>query len=213
MSFFSNLFNKRRNQLRKVAEDLDMDFYELGKYGLLDYLADYKLFSVGRRKKIENLMINVDKNSGLDIRIFDYRYVIGGGNSTRVFKQTVFYLHSEALLLPQFLLRPEHFFHKVGKFLGMPEDINFEEFPEFSKQYLLKGKEEDAVRSAFNEEVLHFFTIEKNWSLEGRNHTLLFYRKGKRHQTETIKDFHNKGMLIYDMLTNEKGFSGFGEFV
>ena len=213
MSLFSNLFNKRRNQIRKIAEELDMDFYESGKYGLIEYLNEFRLFSIGRKKRIENMLINVDKESGIDIRVFDYRYVVGGGNSTRILKQTVFYLHSEKLILPQFLLKPEHFFHKIGKFLGTPEDINFEEFPQFSKQYLLKAKGEDSVRSKFNNDILHFFTIEKNWSLEGRNNTLIFYKKGKRHQPETIKDFYNKGMLVYEMLTNESGFGGYGEFV
>ncbi len=199
--------------MRKVAEDLDMDFYEKGKYGLIDYLADFNLFSQGHNKSIKNLLIHVDGDKGLDIRVFDYRFVIGGGKSTQVFKQTVFYLYSPELSLPQFLLKPEHFFHKVGFFLGMKKDINFEFYPEFSKQYLLKGEQENDIRDTFSNDVLHFFTIEKNWSLEGRNNSLLFYNKGNRQQPETIKDFHNKGQLIYNMLTNKSGFGGYGEFV
>jgi hypothetical protein len=213
MSFFSNLFNKRRNEMRKVAEDLDMDFYEKGKYGLIDYLSDFKLFSRGHSKSIKNMLITVDGEQELDIRIFDYRFVTGGGKSTQIHNQTVFYLHSPKLALPQFLLRPEHFFHKIGHFLGMPEDINFEFYPEFSKQYFLKGEQEDEVRETFNEDVLHFFTVEKNWSLEGRKNTLIFYKNRKRHKPEIIKDFYNKGLLIFHMLLNEKGFGGYGEFV
>jgi len=151
--------------MRKVTKDLDMDFYEKGKYGLIDYLADFKLFSRGHSKSIKNLLISVDGEQELDIRIFDYRFVIGGGKSTTVYKQTVFYLHSPELSLPQFLLKPEHFFHKVGFFLGMKEDINFDFYPKFSKQYLLKGDQETKVRDTFNDDVLHFFTVEKNWSL------------------------------------------------
>jgi hypothetical protein len=213
MSFFSNLFNKRRNEIRKMADDLDMDFYNSDEYGLVDYLEGFKIFSEGRRKSIKNMLIRVDGTLDLDIRIFDYQFVVGGGNSTHVFKQTIFYLHSKKLSLPQFLLKPEHFFHKIGHFLGMPQDINFEAFPEFSKQYLLKGENEEEVRATLNDDVLHFFTVEKNWSLEGHNNTLLFYKKGKRQSPETIKDFYNKGLLIYKMLINEKGFGGYGEFV
>lgn len=199
--------------MRGIAEDLDMDFYESGKYGLIDYLQDFKLFSNGRRKKIANLLIKVDGETGLDTRIFDYRFVTGSGKSTTFHKQTVFYLHSPELALPRFLLKPEHFFHKVGFFLGMKKDINFELYPEFSKQYLLKGDQETEVRNTFSDDVLHFFTIEKNWSLEGVNDSLIFYRKRTRQKPEIIKDFHNKGMIIYNMLLNEKGFGGYGEFV
>ncbi len=175
MSFFSDLFNKRRNEIRKVAKELNMDFYEADDFGLVAFLEDFKLFSIGRSKKIKNMLIRVDGKEGLDIRIFDYRYVIGSGKSTQFFNQTVFYLHSEKLGLPQFMLKPENFFHRIGKFLGMPQDINFEEYPEFSKQYYLKGEEEAAVRSTFKDDLLHFFTVEKNWTLEGRKFTLIFY--------------------------------------
>ena len=213
MSLFSNLFNKRRNEMRKVAEALNMDYYEQGKYGLVDYLSEFKLFSNGHSKSIKNLLIHVDGEYGNDIRIFDYTFVIGGGKSTQVHKQTVFYIHSPKLDIPQFLLKPEHFFHKVGFFLGQKEDINFEFYPEFSKQYLLKGEQEPDVRNTFNDDILHFFTVEKNWSLEGRNNTLIFYRKSKRQKPEVIKDFYNKGILVFKMFLNEKGLGGYGEFV
>ena len=135
MSFFSNLFNKRRNEMRKVAEVLDMDYYENGKYGLIDYLADFKLFSKGYSKSIKNLLIHVEGVNGKDVRIFDYKFVTGAGKTTQLHNQTVFYIHSPELSLPQFLLKPEHFFHKVGFFLGQKEDINFEFFPELGFRY------------------------------------------------------------------------------
>lgn len=199
--------------MRKIAEDIGMDFYESDDSGLIDYLNDFKLFSQGRSKKIKNMLISVDGEEKLDTRVFDYRYVTGHGKSTRRHNQTVFYLHSEKLGLPHFMLRPENFFHRVGKFLGMPDDINFEEYPEFSKKYLLKGEQEDAIRSAFKDDLLHFFTVEKNWTLEGRKYSLIFYANGQRQNLETIKNFYEKGRLIYNMLTNEKGFGGYGEFV
>ena len=158
-------------------------------------------------------MIHVDPKTRLDTRIFDYHYVIGGGNSTKFVKQTIFYLHSEELNLPKFFMKPEHFFHKIGDFLGTHKDIDFVEYPEFSKQYYLKGERENEVRSAFNDDILHFFAVEKNWSLEGLNSTLIFYRKDKRQKPEIIRDFYKKGILIYKMLQNEKGYGGYGEFV
>ena len=110
-------------------------------------------------------------------------------------------------------MKPEHFFHRVGEFLGAKGDIDFEEFPEFSKQYLLKGNDELGVRSTFSNDMLHFFTVEKKWSLEGLHNTILFYRKGKRQSPEIIQDFFNKGILIYKMMKNPSGFGGYGEFV
>lgn len=213
MSFFSRLFQRRSTKLRKVALAAGMDFFKTDDHGMLEHLEGFALCSSGRRKEIKNIMVKFDPELGFDMRIFDYRYVVGGGNSTRSVKQTVFYLYSENLNLPGFLMKPETFFQQIGNFLGLSKDINFEEYPEFSKQYFLKGDAEDSIRSKFNDDLLHFFTIEKNWSLEGRNYFMLFYQKGKIQKPETIRDFYQKGLLIYKMLVNQKGFSGYGEFV
>ena len=147
--------------MSQVAEKLDMDFYPEDNSGMIDYLEGFRIFSQGRRKSVKNLLIKVDPETGLDTRIFDYRFVIGGGNSTRAIKQTIFYLHSKEISLPNFLMKPEHFFHKIGDFLGAKGDIDFEEFPDFSKQYYLEGDDELDVRSTFSNDMLHFFTIEK----------------------------------------------------
>lgn len=190
--------------LEKAAFDLGLSFTPKDEWGLLRLLLDFQLFSRGHSKRISNILRKEDDWLHMDASVFDYRYTISAGNSHRIFKQSVFFMHSKNLALPQFLMKPEGFFHKIGQWLGLQEDIDFEEFSAFSDQYFLKGQDEAFVRSSMNAETLRFFTIEKNWNLEGVNYFLIFYRKNKLLPPDQIKDFYQKGMKICELLSQEK---------
>ncbi len=177
-----------------------MDWREQDEYGLLTQLGDFKLFNRGRSKKITNILRKDDVHGDSEICIFDYTFVTGGGNNTARHRQTVFYVNAKDLNLPQFLMKPENFFHKIGQYLNMVDDIDFESFPEFSDDYLLQGESEDYVRDTFHKELLHFFTVEKDWCMEGFNYSLIFYRKGTRVPVDQIRNFYEKGLYVYDML-------------
>ena len=96
--------------MHKEAEALDMDYYEQEKYGLVDYLSEFKLFSRGHSKSIKNLLIHVEGAHRKDIRKFDYKFVTGAEKTTQLYNQTVFYIHSPELSLPQFFAQTRAFF-------------------------------------------------------------------------------------------------------
>lgn len=190
-------------QLKIIARNLDMDFREKDEWGLLNILKGFHLFRQGGRKKITNILC-VDRGlEDFKVHIFDYRYVISTGKSSRRFKQTVFFVQSKELALPEFWMKPEHFFHKLGNYLGF-DDINFEERPEFSKQYYLKGKDEALIRHAFHDEVLHHFTIEKNWYLEGVGYFFILYKKDKLFTPSETSFFFKNGMKLFQRFLDSK---------
>ena len=195
-------YSSRPIQLKNVAYELGMEYQAEDTWGLHTMLKDFKLFSRGGRRKITNLLSRKDGMLELDVRIFDYRFAVSTGKSARVFKQTVFYVQSKNLGLPQFLMKPENFFHKVGAWLGI-EDIDFERYPKFSNQYLLKGDDEDYIRASFSDEVLQFFTIEKDWTMEGLNYYLVLYRKNQLLLPSQIINFYKKGMQLHQLLRAE----------
>ncbi len=195
--------DQRSRQLENVAHQLGMRYEAEDEWGLHTMLKDFQLFSKGRRPRITNMIWRQDGLLQLETRIFDYRYTVSTGKSSRVFKQTVFFVQSKKLALPQFLLKPEHFFHKLGQWLGLQQDIDFERYPRFSEQYLLRGDDEGYIRASFPEEAMQFFTIEKNWTLEGINYYLIFYRKNYLMPPSRIVNFYKKGMHIHQMLMAE----------
>lgn len=193
----------RSTQFRNIALQLEMQYSAEDEWGLLNLLKDFQLFRRGHSRKITNLLYRQIGMLETEIHVFDYRYVISSNNSRRVFKQTVFFVHSKKLGLPQFLLKPENFFHKIGQLLGM-QDIDFEQYPKFSDQYLLRGEDEDYIRASFPDEALQFFTIEKNWSLEGLNYYLVFYQKNRLLLPSQIVDFYRKGMHLHEILASDR---------
>jgi hypothetical protein len=195
--------NYRSESIKKVAYELSLDYQEQDENRLLPFLEDFKLFRRGRRKKIRNLMSYRHPMLEFQAHIFDYRFKIGAGNTTRYYHQTVFFIRSKKLGLPAFFLRPESLFHKFGEFLQLRKDIDFEAFPDFSKQYELNGNDEDYIRATMNDQVLHFFTVNKNWTLEGVNYYLIFYKKNRIIPASKIKDFYQKGLHLANILEAE----------
>ncbi|MFT6147645.1 MAG: hypothetical protein ACJAUH_000322 [Saprospiraceae bacterium] len=177
-----------------------MSYAETDDWGLMELLKDFELFQKGRRRKISNVLHSVDDFLELNISIFDYEYVIGKNKKRNRKQQTVFFLRSRSLGLPEIYMRPENFLHRIANYLNLSQDIDFEEFPKFSKQYLLQGEDEEYIRHIINEEVLQFFTKEKGWTLEAINFFLMFHHHNKLLKPWEIKQLFKKGMKLHEIL-------------
>jgi len=191
---------KRTQALEQVAFDLKMQFEPKDEWGLFELLKDFKLFVAASRGSITNILHRKDEMLETDVHIFDYQYAVSTGKVTVIIQQTVFFLQSKKLGLPHFWMKPETIAHRIGEWLHLQKDIDFEGFPKFSEQYWLKGEDEDYIRATTNDQVLKFFTIEKDWSLEGCNYYLVLYKNAKLLPIETIKDLYRKGMKVCEML-------------
>ncbi|MCB0521169.1 MAG: hypothetical protein H6577_07400 [Lewinellaceae bacterium] len=202
---FSLVNTKERTEaIRSVAFDLDMDFHEKDEFKMIALLRDFKLFQKGGRRTAFNIL---SKTSGLleeKVNILDYRYTVSTGKSSHTFFQTVFFIQSKQLSLPQMLLKPEKFFHKIGAWLGM-QDIDFEEYQEFSDKNLLQGEDEDRIRKTLkaNEEVIRFFTVEKDWCLESLGFYMILYKDKTLIEPASIKHLFQKGKMLHDYLKTE----------
>lgn len=197
----------RSKAVAKVAADLNLSYAPTDEFGLINLLKDFELFkSAGRRKKISNIMGEKSEFNEVNIRIFDFEYIgiktkpLGIETLGKDFRQTVFFVQSKKLALPKFYMEPERFFHKVSTIFGV-DDIDFEAHPEFSDQYWLKGKDEEAIRASMNEEILRFFTIEKYWNLEAINYYLIFYSKNRLLFGEQLEMLYDKGKQIVEMFS------------
>ncbi|MDF1845158.1 MAG: hypothetical protein P1U77_27420 [Rubripirellula sp.] len=111
--------------------------------------------SEGRDQIIFNVLTG--RVGGLDVTLFDCEYTTGsrGTNSTQNV-QTVIRLQCDELELPKFTLTRQVLLHNLAMGFGL-QDINFDSHPSFSKQYLLRGANENAVRELFTSRVLEFY--------------------------------------------------------
>ena len=135
----------------------------------------------------------------IPVTVMDYKYTTGGGKSSHTWYQTVLVIESDKLLLPRFVLRPENLFDKIGSVFGK-KDINFETAPVFSKRYLLRGDDEESIRSLFNEQVVEYYEQHLGVSTEGDGVKLIYYRTSKRVPPDKIQAFLQEGYDVFNLL-------------
>jgi hypothetical protein len=201
---------QRSKKLKEFAEHMGMKFSEKGDSALRESLSLFDLF---KESQITNVLHGDSEQLGygeeFKVRILECSYVVASGEhgtKTIVQTQTVICFHSPQLSLPRFGVRPEEWHHKLRSKLGY-QDIDFESHPtavEFSKKYLLRGKDEQKIRALFTDEVLAFFAGQDKICVEGFSSHLCFYRARKLIEPEDIPAFMKEGFEVFRLFTSSQ---------
>ena len=202
---------KRTEAMRAIAESLEMEFVAekcdpntLGLDGI-------DLFEKGRSRQVLNLIKGTFEDT--NAFIFDYHYVTGGGKNSAKYSQTViaFKIRSKyGFKLPQFTCKPERFYHRFADVFGF-KDIDFEEYPVFSKAYRLNGDRGDSVRKIFNETVIRKLEAEskQRWNVDGSGEWLVIYKNDRIIKPDDCPKFLVDSKNLHDaMMLTYRGYSG-----
>jgi hypothetical protein len=192
---FLRIGKKRTEQFALISAELKLNFFPKGTTSLFERLKPFHLFSKGWSRKIKNLMEG--EANKVELAIFDYQYTTHGGQHPQTHRQSLLFIRSPKLNLPDFSLRPENVFHKIGSAFG-DKDIDFETHPIFSKSYLLRGDNEAVIRGLFNNELLNFIQSQQKISIEGSSDQLIFYRHKNRVKPEEVESFMEEGFQVFD---------------
>jgi hypothetical protein len=84
------------------------------------------------------------------------------------------------------------------------KDIDFPEYPTFSKKYLLRGQDEAAIRNFFTRDIVAFFEQERGWNVEVQGGQLFAYRENHRPRAEELTSFMDNRRRILDLLVAGK---------
>jgi hypothetical protein len=173
---------------------------QTGKSGLEPEFAEslkaMQIFQKGRRQRISNVM---SKDSNRREWIFDFQYETGGGNNRHRVHQTVFGCRQRNWSIPGFTLHKEGFFSRI--FDGA--DIDFEQDDEFSHQYLLKGKDETAIRRLFTPSIRSFLTERRDWVVEANGPWIFVCRKGRIVKPDDLMTALGEFNRFLSLLSNE----------
>lgn len=205
LGFIYSLYSRRRRREDLKEFGAGMGFFSSPKGDYPAFLKKIKWSGLfggsglvkASPRNVRNLMQgNIDSAA---VAIFDR--VIFKGDPDAIGREeltTVVLFESTQLSLPCFLLRPEGILHKIGTAL-VDTDIDFDEFPKFSRQYLLRGPEEQ-VRNVFNSNVLSYFDNDPGWTLEGFETQLLVYRDKERVASkEDFQEFVQQARMIFQL--------------
>lgn len=169
---------ERTLQLQSTASLLGLEFAPTAPLSWIPNLEAFALFSQGHSKTITNVLYG--QIDGVKGALFDYQYTVGHGKHRSIHSQSVVYFEPPRdLPLPAFSLRPEGTFHKIMSAFGY-QDIDFGNRPEFSKLYLLRGQDEQAVRNTFSEAALGFYEMNQGACTDGGGNQIFVFRQGRR---------------------------------
>lgn len=90
-------------------------------------------------------------------------------------KMSVLLVYGVETYIPDFTLGREHLLAKLIQSVGYG-DIDFDDYPEFSEAYLLKGEKENEIRSLFSNELIDFLEKNQGFNIESRNNNILIYK-------------------------------------
>lgn len=189
---------KRREAVADLSSSLGLEFRESLIVEELGPLSTMELFTRGYDQTITNCVEGETEIA--KIQIFDYRYTTGSGKHKSTTKQTVVVMTSPSIDVPAFSLIPEHFFSRIGNFFGM-QDIDFDEHPQFSKMFQLKGPNEASIRAFFNSELMDFFCLLPDINTAAMPGGFIFFRPGKAIEPSTWKSLMDEGFRTYQALT------------
>ena len=188
---------ERTRVLQTTAAQLDWSFAASAPMNMIPGIERFALFDQGQGRQIKNFMYG--EASGIKAAVFDYFYVTGSGKNRQTHAQTVVYLEPPYLSIPYFSLRPEGFLYKIFTAFGY-QDIDFGQRPEFSKQYILRGQDEPAIRRTFNDGLLSFYETYPGTCTDGGGNQLFIYRGGYRFQPAEIQSYVGLALNVVTML-------------
>ncbi|MCP9236087.1 hypothetical protein [Lewinella sp. JB7] len=191
----------RQQSLRELAARRAYEYCATDERGLHRQLEDFRLANRGRKQAITNVLRIQQGLLDHDVHIFDYSYQEYAHQHT--IYQTVLFLQSPRLVLPELRLQPETLLHKLGELFGV-HDIDFIRYPKFSKQYRLTGEDEDFIRHHFDDDVLNYFTLHKGWSLEGIGYYMILYKQGILLPPEEIESLYRRGLDVSNLFTTAR---------
>jgi len=153
-------------------------------------LNHFKLFSLGRSRKLKNVLMG--ESSETQLVIADYQYTTGSGKNSSTHRQTFCAAMNSSLQVPHFFLRRQSsFFDYLGKMFG-GQDIDFDEDPEFSSSFVLQGDVPGSVEKLFEQGVRNYFVENKGkaWQIEARGPAIIVHNGGrvKPHDTRELME-------------------------
>jgi hypothetical protein len=176
---------KRKNTEKKdMASFIDNYGFEFEKTASIKHLKKlhlwgFKLLLKGKNEEVNKLMYKKDNN--LDVFIFEYQYqgaFDGLSEHGMTFsKQKAIYFELNGSQNISFNLHPEGLIEKAKQSF-LSNDIDFDDYPVFSKSYALYGENEESIRNLFSKPLFEFFEKYKGFSVEHRKGGILIYKNG-----------------------------------
>ena len=129
-----------------------------------------------------------------DAQVFNYTYTVQSGKNSQTYHYLCF-LYKAQKKLPEVEIRSENFFDKLIKPI-YSKDIPIPADSEWSKRFLVKGKNEVAVQNFITPSFIERFQSPKYSFFTSGNQFLLTYNKTQSHNVDEQLKMIDDGVAI-----------------
>ena len=178
----------RQLRLQTLANERDFLFNSQVEWDT-SYLKKFHFFEIRPIERKSNTLKGRFEEINMSWEISDVTFNEGDAFSAETFNTTLMVLKINKPI-PVFAMEKEGLFEKifdrVMAFTGF-KDIDFEMYPDFSKRFLITGKDEAEIRSFFTDELIRFFENRQIYHIESNGEAIMLFDKIKLARTdETI---------------------------
>ena len=178
----------RQLRLQTLANERDFLFNNQVEWDT-SYLKKFHFFEIRPIERKSNTLKGRFDEINMSWEISDVTFNEGDAFSAETFNTTLMVLKINKPI-PVFAMEKEGLFEKifdrVMAFTGF-KDIDFEMYPDFSKRFLITGKDEAEIRSFFTDELIRFFENRQIYHIESNGEAIILFDKIKLARTdETI---------------------------
>ena len=178
----------RQNRLKNLANEKDYRFNHEVDWNT-SYLKQFHFFEIRPIERKSNSLIGQFDDTGVSWQISDVTFNEGDAFSAETFNTTLIVLKLNKKI-PVFTMEKEGLFEKIfDRVMALTgyKDIDFEMYPDFSRKFLITGKNESEIRSFFSKELVGFFEKNQIYHVESNGEAIIIFDKIKLARTdETI---------------------------
>jgi MFS superfamily sulfate permease-like transporter len=184
--------SQRQKRLRNLATEKDYEFSSQVDWNTI-YLKKFHFFEIRPIERKYNCLKGSFVDLNVSWEIADITFNEGQAFTAETFNTTLMVLKLNRKI-PVFTMEKEavldKLFDRVMAFTGY-KDIDFEMYPDFSKNFLLMGNNEAEIRSFFTDDIVRFFENQQIYHLESNGEALIIFDKIKLARTDETIGFIN----------------------
>ncbi|MDA8657838.1 SulP family inorganic anion transporter [Flavobacteriaceae bacterium] len=178
----------RQYRLKNLANEMDYRFNHEVDWNT-SYLKQFHFFEIRPIERKSNSLIGQFDDTDVSWQISDVTFNEGDAFSAETFNTTLIVLKLNKKI-PVFTMEKEGLFEKIfDRVMALTgyKDIDFEMYPDFSRKFLITGKNESEIRSFFSKELVGFFEKNQIYHVESSGEAIIIFDKIKLARTdETI---------------------------
>ena len=178
----------RQYRLKNLANEMDYRFNHEVDWNT-SYLKQFHFFEIRPIERKSNSLKGQFDDTDVSWQISDVTFNEGDAFSAETFNTTLIVLKLNKKI-PVFTMEKEGLFEKIfDRVMALTgyKDIDFEMYPDFSRKFLITGKNESKIRSFFSKELVGFFEKNQIYHVESNGEALIIFDKIKLARTdETI---------------------------